>query len=493
MDKITVAEARRPEAIGRPVKLQGWVRTRRDSKGGFSFIELNDGSSQGNVQIVAPASLPNYETEIKKLPTGASITVTGEVKASPAKGQPTEVHAQGLLVHGGADPETYPLQKKGHSFEFLRTIAHLRPRTNTFGAVTRVRNRISRSIHEFFQEQGFLYIHTPIITSSDCEGAGELFKVTTLNLAAVPRTPPPPFARGGGKRFPPFARGGVSGSPPSQGGVGGVDFKQDFFERPTYLTVSGQLQGEIFACALGKVYTFGPTFRAENSNTARHLAEFWMVEPEMAFYELEDDMTLAEAFLKRIVRDVLDHCGEDMQFFRDRIDKEVCARLEGILKGEFLRLPYTEAIDILQKSGQAFEFPVAWGNDLQAEHERYLTEKKFQRPVILYDYPRTLKPFYMRVNDDGRTVRAMDVLLPGVGEIIGGSQREERLDILEQRMREQKLNPEAYWWYLDLRRYGTVPHAGFGLGLERTLLFVTGMANIRDVIPFPRTPGNAEF
>jgi asparaginyl-tRNA synthetase len=464
MEKLSVSQARQAEAVGKQVKLQGWVRTRRDSKGGFSFLELNDGSSQNNVQILADGNLANYESEIKKLPTGASVTVEGEVKASPAKGQATEVHAQRVTVHGWADPETYPLQKKGHSFEFLRTIAHLRPRTNTFGAVTRLRNCVSKSIHDFFQEQGFYYIHPPIITSSDCEGAGELFKVTSLNLAEVPR-----------------------------GGPGVVDFTKDFFHRPTFLTVSGQLQAEIFACALGKVYTFGPTFRAENSNTARHLAEFWMVEPEMAFYELTDNMDLAEAFLKRIVKDALDRCGEDMQFFHDRIDKEVFTRLEGILKGRFLHLPYTEAIDVLQKSGQTFEFPVSWGMDLQSEHERYLTEKKFQCPVILYDYPRTLKPFYMRVNDDEKTVRAMDVLVPGVGEIIGGSQREERLDVLEQRMREQKLNPEAYWWYLDLRRYGTVPHSGFGLGLERTLLFLSGMGNIRDVVPFPRTPGNAEF
>jgi asparaginyl-tRNA synthetase len=461
MDKITVAQARQVESVGRQVRLQGWVRTRRDSKGGFSFIELNDGSCQGNVQVVADGKLPNYESEVKKLHTGASVTVTGEVKASPAKGQATEVHAQSVVVHGEADPETYPLQKKGHSFEFLRTIAHLRPRTNTFGAVARLRNQVCRSVHDFFQEQGFLYIHTPIITSSDCEGAGELFKVTTLNLADVPCNQQ------------------------------GVDFTRDFFARPTFLTVSGQLQVEAFACSLGKVYTFGPTFRAENSNTARHLAEFWMVEPEMAFYELEDNMTLAEAFLKRIVRDALERCGEDMQFFKDRIDKDVFTRLEGILNSQFLRLPYTEAIDVIQKSGETFEFPVAWGHDLQAEHERYLTEKKFQCPVILHDYPRTLKPFYMRVN--GRTVRAMDVLVPGVGEIIGGSQREERLDVVAERMREQKLTPEAYWWYLDLRRYGTVPHSGFGLGLERTLLFLTGLGNIRDVIPFPRTPGNAEF
>jgi asparaginyl-tRNA synthetase len=464
MEKLSVSQARHAEAVGKQVRLQGWVRTRRDSKGGFSFIELNDGSSQGNVQILADSKLANYESEIKKLPTGASVTVEGEVKASPAKGQATEVHASRVTVHGWADPETFPLQKKGHSFEFLRTIAHLRPRTNTFGAVTRLRNCVSKSIHDFFQEQGFFYIHPPIITASDCEGAGELFKVSTLNLAEVPRS-----------------------------GPGVVDYTKDFFHRPTFLTVSGQLQAEIFACSLGKVYTFGPTFRAENSNTARHLAEFWMIEPEMAFFELTDNMDLAEAFLKRIVQDALDRCSEDMQFFRDRIDKEVFGRLEGILKGSFLRLPYTEAIDVLQKSAQTFEFPVSWGMDLQSEHERFLTEKKFQCPVILYDYPRTLKPFYMRVNDDGKTVRAMDVLVPGVGEIIGGSQREERLDVLEQRMREQKLNPEAYWWYLDLRRYGTVPHSGFGLGLERTLLFLSGMANIRDVVPFPRTPGSAEF
>ncbi|HXG10683.1 MAG TPA: asparagine--tRNA ligase [Gemmataceae bacterium] len=463
MENITVAQARRPEAIGRRVRLRGWIRTRRDSKGGFSFLELNDGSCLGNVQIIAANSLPNYEKEVKHLTTGCSVTVTGEVKASPAKGQPTEVHADSIIVHGWADAATYPLQKKGHSFEFLRTIAHLRPRTNTFGAVARVRNRVSQSIHAFFQEQGFLFINTPIITSSDCEGAGALFKVTTLNLAEVPRR------------------------------EGQVDFSQDFFGRPTYLTVSGQLQAEIFACALGKVYTFGPTFRAENSNTPRHLAEFWMVEPEMAFYELTDNMDLAEAFIKRLIRDVLEQCPEDMQFFQERIDQEIISRLEGIVNSQFVRLSYTEAVAILEKSGQAWEFPVGWGKDLQSEHERYLTEKYFKSPVILYDYPRTIKPFYMRLNDNGRTVRAMDVLVPGVGEIIGGSQREERLDVLEERMKEQGLNLEAYWWYLDLRRYGTVPHSGFGLGLERTVQFLTGMQNIRDVIPFPRTPGNAEF
>jgi asparaginyl-tRNA synthetase len=463
MEKLSVAQARQVEAIGRHVILQGWVRTRRDSKAGFSFLELNDGSSQGNVQVLAQAGLANYESEIKKLGAGSSVTVTGEVKASPAKGQPTEVVADKVTVHGWADPEQYPLQKKGHTFEFLRTIAHLRPRTNTLGAVMRVRNCVSRSIHNFFQERGFLWIHTPIIGSSDCEGAGELFRVTTLNPADVPRKD------------------------------GAVDFSRDFFHRPTYLTVSGQLQVEAFACSLGKVYTFGPTFRAENSNTPRHLAEFWMVEPEMAFYELTDNMDLAEAFIKRILTDVLAQCGEDMAFFNERIEKGVIARLQHVRDTGFRRLPYTEAIEILQKSGQTFEFPVAWGKDLQAEHERYLTEKHFQCPVVLYDYPRTLKPFYMRVNDDGRTVRAMDVLVPGVGEIIGGSQREDRLDVLEERMKEQKLDPAAYWWYLDLRRYGTVPHSGFGLGLERTVQFVTGMANIRDVIPFPRVPGSADF
>lgn len=463
MEKMSVAQARAVEAVGKKVRLQGWIRTRRDSKGGFSFLELNDGSSQGNIQVVTPSSLTNYESEIKKLNAGCSVSIDGEVKASPAAGQPTEVHAEHVTVHGWADPETYQLQKKRHSFEFLRTIAHLRPRTNTFGAVARVRNRVCRSIHDFFQEQGFLYIHPPIITSSDCEGAGEMFKVTTLDLQNVPRH------------------------------EGKADFTKDFFHRPAYLTVSGQLQAEIFACGLGKVYTFGPTFRAENSNTSRHLAEFWMIEPEMAFYELEDNMDLAEAFIKRIIKDVLRDCAEDMQFFNERIDQGILPRLQSILDCKFLRISYTEAVEVLQQSGQQFEYPVSWGIDLQAEHERYLTEQKYKCPVILFNYPRTLKPFYMRVNDDGKTVRAMDVLVPGVGEIIGGSQREERLEVLEERMREQKLDPQAYWWYLELRKYGTVPHSGFGLGLERTVQFVTGMANIRDVIPFPRVPGNAEF
>lgn len=482
MQKMSVSDARQAAAVGKEVKLQGWVRTRRDSKGGFSFIELNDGSCQGNVQILADGKLPNYESDIKKLTVGSSITVVGNVIASPAKGQATEVQATEVVVLGGADAETYPLQKKGHTFEFLRSIAHLRPRTNTFGAIARVRNCVSNSIHQFFQEQGFLYVHTPIITASDCEGAGELFKVTTLPLEKVPHV-----AHSSEKKP-------LKPDPSPRGGEGSsVDYSKDFFGTPAFLTVSGQLQAEIFACSLGKVYTFGPTFRAENSNTPRHLAEFWMIEPEMAFYDLDDNMNLAEAFIKRMIGDAISKCGEDMQFFHDRIDKTLLPRLEGIVKNDFLRLPYTEAVEILEKSGQTWEFPVGWGKDLQSEHERYLTEKHFGKPVILFNYPRTLKPFYMRVNDDGKTVRAMDVLVPGVGEIIGGSQREERLDVLEQRIKEQGLPMEHYWWYLDLRRYGTVPHAGFGLGLERVLLMLTGMANIRDVNPFPRTPGSADF
>ncbi len=505
MEKLTVAQARHESAVGKTVLLQGWVRTRRDSKGGFSFLELNDGSCQGNVQIIAEAALPNYESDVKKLHTGCSVSVEGTVRQSPAKGQATEVQATKITVHGWADPDAYPIQKKGATFEYLRTVSHLRPRTNTFGAIARVRNCVCKSIHDFFQERGFLYIHTPIITASDCEGAGELFKVTTLELAKGPRTPPTPPSKGGEttpsppceggeqKTSAPCEEGEQKTSPPCEGGAGGVDFSKDFFHKPTYLTVSGQLQAEIFACSLGKVYTFGPTFRAENSNTPRHLAEFWMIEPEMAFFDLQDNMDLAEAFIKRIIKDALERCGEDMKFFQERIDKEILTRLEGIRKSDFLRVPYTEAIDILQKSGQTFEFPVNWGMDLQTEHERFLTEKHFQKPTILFDYPKAIKPFYMRVNDDGKTVRAMDVLVPGVGEIIGGSQREERFDVLEANMKEKGLHLDAYQWYLDLRRYGTVPHSGFGLGLERTLLFLTGMANIRDVIPFPRTPGSAEF
>ena len=464
MQLTTVAEARQAESIDREVRVAGWVRTRRDSKGGFSFIELNDGSSLGSLQIVAEAALPTYETVVKHLTAGSSIVVAGKIQASPAKGQATELKATEVTLLGASDAESYPLQKKQHSFEFLRTIAHLRPRTNTFGAIARVRNCVSRSIHDFFQERGFLYIPAPIITASDCEGAGEMFKVTTIDPAKVPKTPD-----------------------------GKVDYTQDFFGRPSFLTVSGQLNAEIFACALGQVYTFGPTFRAENSNTSRHLAEFWMVEPEMAFYDLDDNMRLAEAFLKRIFSDALERSAADLEFFRERIEPTVIDTLQAIVASEFERVSYSDAIKILESSGQKFEYPVSWGHDLQSEHERYLTEQKFKKPVILYDYPASIKPFYMRLNDDERTVRAMDVLVPRVGEIIGGSQREERLDVLERRMTAQNLDLEAYWWYRELRKYGTVPHSGFGLGLERVLLFMTGMTNIRDVIAFPRTPGSAEF
>ena len=468
MQKISVKEARLATAIGTPAKIQGWIRTRRDSKAGFSFLEVNDGSCLGNLQVIAPVELANYESEVKRLSAGCSVTITGEVVESGGKGQATELRADSLTVHGWAAPETYPLQKKRHSLEKLREWAHLRPRTNALGAVMRVRNRVCRSIHDFFQEEGFLNVQTPIITASDCEGAGEMFRVTTLDA-----TKPPLNDRGE------------------------VDFKKDFFGRPSYLTVSGQLEGEIYACALGKVYTFGPTFRAENSNTSRHLAEFWMVEPEVAFNELPDNIDLAERFLKRIVNDVLDHCDEDLTLFQAHIDKTLMSRLEKLSKEKFVRLPYTEAVELLQQAGEKFDYPVEWGTDLQSEHERWLTEKHFDKPVVLFDYPASIKPFYMRVNDDTpddrRTVRAMDVLVPGVGEIIGGSEREARLDVLESRMAEQGLDVADYWWYADLRRYGTVPHAGFGLGLERMVQYVTGMANIRDVIPFPRTPGSAEF
>ncbi|MBI1899500.1 MAG: asparagine--tRNA ligase [Planctomycetia bacterium] len=458
-----VAAVRQPDAVGRRVRAQGWVRTRRDSKAGFSFLEINDGSCLANIQVIAETSLPNYESEIKKLGPGCSVAVCGEVVASSGQGQATEIKAQEVIVCGWADPEMYPLQKKRHTFEKLREWAHLRPRTNTFGAIARVRNCVCRSIHDFFQERGFLYVHPPIITASDCEGAGAMFKVTTFDLAKVPMQ---------------------NGKP---------DFAQDFFHRPAFLTVSGQLEAEILACALGKVYTFGPTFRAENSNTSRHLSEFWMVEPEMAFFDLTDNMQVAEDFLKRIFGDVLSRCGDDMKLFNEHVDNTVVETLERIVASRFHRLTYTDAVDILQRSGRKFEFPVEWGVDLQSEHERFLTEEEFKSPVILYDYPKEIKAFYMRMNDDGKTVRAMDVLVPKVGEIIGGSQREERLDVLESRMREMNLDPAVYWWYLDLRRFGTVPHAGFGLGLERVLQFITGMGNIRDVIPFPRTPGSAEF
>lgn len=461
--RISVAQARQAEYIGKNVLLKGWVRTRRDSKGGFSFVELNDGSCLGNVQIIAANSLDNYETLVSKLTAGCSIWVSGLVKHSPGSGQATEVEAIEIGLYGDA-PADYPLQKKRHSLEFLRTIAHLRPRTNTFGAVERIRNRVSFSIHQYFQELGFFYVHTPLITASDCEGAGQMFRVSSLDPANPPRKED-----------------------------GTVDYEQDFFGKPSYLTVSGQLEGETFACGLGKIYTFGPTFRAENSNTSRHLAEFWMIEPEAAFYELEDNMDLAQGLLKRIFSDVLEFCPEDMEFFNKQFDTSLIETLRHIIASDFVRLPYTEAIDILTASGRKFDYPVSWGVDLQSEHERYLTEEHFKKPVILYNYPRAIKPFYMRVNEDGKTVRAMDVLVPKIGEIIGGSEREYHLDILRQRMDEQGLAKENYWWYEDLRRYGTVPHSGFGLGFERVIQFVTGIANIRDVIPFPRTPGTCEF
>ena len=458
--KINVLQARQPDAVGNHSIVRGWIRTRRDSKGGFSFLEINDGSCFSNLQIIANGDLPNYTSEVLKLGAGCSVEVEGLIQASPAKGQPTELVASRIHVYGWSDGQTYPMQKKGHTFEYLRTQAHLRARTNTFGAVARVRNQISRSIHDFFQEHGFLYLNTPIITPSDCEGAGHMFRVTTLDISKP-------------------------GKP--------VDHKADFFGKPVFLTVSGQLEGETYACSLGKIYTFGPTFRAENSNTSRHLAEFWMVEPEVAFNDLHDNMDLAENFIKRIIKDVLANCQEDMNFFEERIEKGLLQNLDLVLKKDFQRISYTQAVEILLASGEQFEYPIAWGKDLQSEHERYLAEKHFKGPVILFDYPRDIKAFYMRLNDDGKTVRAMDVLVPRIGEIIGGSQREDRLDVLEQRMRDSNLNPEDYWWYLDLRRYGSVPHAGFGLGLERCVQFITGMANIRDVIPYPRAPGSADF
>ncbi len=464
MEKRSVADARQREAIGSEVVLHGWVRTRRDSKGGFSFIELNDGSCLGNIQVIADADLPNYEGEIKHLGAGCSVTIAGKVKESGGKGQATEVHAKSVTVHGWADPESYPLQKKRHSFEKLREWAHLRPRTNSIGAVMRVRNCVSQTIHQFFQARGFLYVNTPIITASDCEGAGEMFRVTAMDFEKLPTKD------------------------------GRIDFSDDFFSRSSYLTVSGQLEAEIYACSLGNVYTFGPTFRADNSNTSRHLAEFWMVEPEMAFAELQDNMELAEQFLQAICKNVLQQCAEDMEFFNLRVDDTVLETVQVIADSDsFEHVSYTDAIRMLEDSGEKFDYPVKWGIDLQSEHERYLTEKKIKRPTILYDYPRSIKPFYMYVNNDEKTVRAMDVLVPRVGEIIGGSQREHRLDELTARMKEQGLNIDDYWWYVDLRRFGTVPHSGFGLGLERVIQFITGMTNIRDVIPFPRTPGNAEF
>ena len=458
---ITVKEALHSTGPREDILVQGWVRTRRDAKG-FSFLELNDGSCLRNLQIIARDNLPNYG-EVQRLITGAAIAVRGSLIASQGKGQSWELAADSIEIVGRSD-ESYPLQKKGHTPEFLREIAHLRPRSNLFGSVFRVRSRLAFAIHRFFQGRGFVYVHTPIITGSDCEGAGELFRVTTIDALDPPRLP-----------------------------NDGVDYAKDFFGRSTYLTVSGQLEAEAFACALSKVYTFGPTFRAENSNTSRHASEFWMIEPEMAFCDLQGNMDLAEELVKNLVRDIRTECPEELELFGKFVDKELSARLEFVVDRPFQRITYGDAIELLRKSGQKFEFPVEEGLNLQSEHERWLAEKHFKSPVTVFNYPKEIKPFYMRLNDDGRTVTAMDLLVPGIGEIVGGSQREERLDVLEENMRRHQMNPADYKWYLDLRRYGTVPHSGFGLGFERMLMFVTGVANIRDVIPFARTPGSAEF
>ncbi|HEY9812127.1 MAG TPA: asparagine--tRNA ligase [Candidatus Sericytochromatia bacterium] len=445
------------------VTLKGWVRTKRELKD-FAFVEVNDGSSLASLQVVLNPDIPGYADAIKRLNTGASVEVAGVLVASPAKGQRIELKAESVKVYGEADPQTYPLQKKRHSFEFLREIGHLRSRTNTLSAVFRVRNACAYAIHKFFQERGFLWVHTPIISASDCEGAGEMFTVTSFNLQDVPQTD--------SKK---------------------VDYSKDFFGKQSYLTVSGQLEAEVMAMAFSNVYTFGPTFRAENSNTSRHLAEFWMIEPEMAFCDLQGDMDLAEEFLKYIFKYVLETCPEDMEFFNQRIDNSVLATADNIINNQFERLSYSDAIALLEKADKQFEYPVSWGLDLQSEHERYLAEEVFKKPVILTDYPVEIKAFYMRLNDDAKTVAAMDILAPKIGEIIGGSQREERLDVLERRIEAQGLDKADYWWYLDLRRYGTVPHAGFGLGFERLVQFMTGMGNIRDVIPFPRAPLTVEF
>src|SRR5213595_82376 len=443
------------------IRVQGWVRTRRDSKD-FSFVELNDGSCLRSLQIIAKNTLSNY-AEVQRLQTGASIAARGDLVASQGKGQAWEVVANEIEIVGASD-ETYPLQKKGHTPEFLREIAHLRPRSNLFGAIFRVRSRLAFAIHQFFQERGFVYVHTPIITGSDCEGAGELFRVTSLDLKQPPRRDD-----------------------------GAIDYARDFFARSTYLTVSGQLEAEAFASALSKVYTFGPTFRAENSNTSRHANEFWMIEPEMAFCDLQGDMDLAEETVKYLIRDVRERCAEELGLFAKFVDQELLDRLDFVVERPFQRTTYTEAIELLKKSGEKFEFPVEYGLNLQSEHERWLTEKHFKCPVTVFNFPKEIKQFYMRLNDDDKTVTAMDLLVPGIGEIVGGSQREERLDVLLANMERHGLSLEDYKWYLDLRRYGTVPHSGFGLGFERMLMFVTGVSNIRDVIPFARTPGSAEF
>jgi asparaginyl-tRNA synthetase len=448
-----------------PVTVKGWVRTRRDSKAGISFVHVSDGSAFHPVQVVAPNTLPNYTDEVLKLTAGCAVEATGSIVPSPAKGQPFEMQAASIKVVGWVDdPDTYPISPKHHTMEYLREVAHLRPRTNVIGAATRVRHTLAAAIHRFLDENGFVWVNTPIITSSDAEGAGSLFRVSTLDLANLPRND-----------------------------KGEVDFDKDFFSREAFLTVSGQLNVEAYCLALSKVYTFGPTFRAENSNTSRHLAEFWMIEPEIAFADLADDATLAERLLKYALAAVLKERADDMAFFDERVEKGLVAKLEGIVNSEFVRMDYGEAVSVLERAKEKFEFPVKWGIDLQSEHERYLTEKHAKKPVIVMNYPKDIKAFYMRVNDDGRTVAAMDVLAPGIGEIIGGSQREERLDVLDARMTALGIDRVHYDWYRDLRRYGTVPHAGFGLGFERTLAYVTGLSNVRDAIPFPRTPGNARY
>ncbi len=448
--------------IGSQVELKGWARTRRGNKH-VQFVQLNDGSNVGGIQVVFDMSKFTDE-QLKPITTGASLRVVGNLVESMGKGQSMEVQAESLELYGTCDPESYPLQKKGHTLEFLREKAHLRPRTNTFGAVLRVRSALAQAIHKFFGEKGFYYLNTPLITASDCEGAGAMFQVTTLPLNDLPKDE-----------------------------EGNVDYSKDFFGKPTALTVSGQLEGELGATALGQIYTFGPTFRAENSNTPRHLSEFWMIEPEMAFYDINDNMDLAEEFVKYCIRYALDNCRSDIDFLAKMYDPELVSRLEFVLHNDFVRLTYTEGVDILKASRHKFEFPVEWGIDLQSEHERYLVEQHFKKPVILTDYPKEIKAFYMKLNDDGKTVRAMDVLFPHIGEIIGGSEREESFDKLNRRIEELHIPMKDMWWYLDTRRFGTVPHSGFGLGFERLVLFVTGMTNIRDVIPFPRTPGNAEF
>ncbi|MCL6414860.1 asparagine--tRNA ligase [Aestuariirhabdus sp. Z084] len=452
-------------AVGTAVQIKGWVRSRRDSKAGISFVAINDGSSFDSLQAVVPSSLANYESEILHLSAGCSVIVEGELVESQGQGQSFEIQASAVEVVGWVDdPETYPVAKKRHTFEYLRSVAHLRPRTNAFGAITRVRTTVSNAIHNFFYEQGFQWINTPLITASDCEGAGELFRVSTLDLTNIPRDD-----------------------------KGDIDFKEDFFGKESFLTVSGQLNVEAYCLAMSKVYTFGPTFRAENSNTSRHLAEFWMVEPEIAFADLNDCADLAENLLKHLFKVVLDERQEDMAFFAQRIDKQAISRLEHMVNSDFERMDYSEAIRILENCGKGFEYPVKWGLDLQSEHERFLAEEHVGRPVVLMNYPKEIKAFYMRLNDDDRTVAAMDVLAPGIGEIIGGSQREERLDVLDRRMLEAGIALEDLAWYRDLRRYGTVPHGGFGLGFERLINYITGMENIRDAIPFPRTPKHAPF